>query len=253
FYGADAEVGFRVGREWSLFEVPDRRVVVAGLNSTMAETHEEHHGWLGEQQLRMVAEALRGYERDGWLRIAAVHHNPARGAPSDEENRRDADDLDRILGAHVNLLLHGHTHNGRVNWLPCGLPVVSTGSAAVDSGARPPEVPNQYQVIRIDRGGFTRYARRYEPDQKRWTGDLRVDPAGSGWSVRTSCAFRSVHGAFPPEDRDGRATEGEPGRGRLGRPEGEGYDPKGFGRDPDGDRLAEPARRRPPDMLDDVA
>uniref|UniRef100_UPI002AD1E063 TIR domain-containing protein n=1 Tax=Frankia sp. Cr1 TaxID=3073931 RepID=UPI002AD1E063 len=74
FYGIDAAIGFGVGAEWSLFEIPDRRVVVAGLNSTMAETHEKHYGWLGEHQLRTVAEALGRYERDGWLRIGAVHH-----------------------------------------------------------------------------------------------------------------------------------------------------------------------------------
>ncbi|WP_322779083.1 TIR domain-containing protein, partial [Frankia sp. Cas4] len=197
FYGTNAVIGFAVGAEWSLIEIPDRKVVVAGLNSTMAETHKEHYGWLGEHQLRTVADGLRRYERDGWLRIGAVHHHPIRGATSDDENLRDADDLDRILGPHLNLLLHGHTHNGRANWLPSGLPIISTGSAAVDTPARPAAMPNRYQLIRIDRDGFTRYARRYEPDQKRWTGDLRIDPAGNYWWLHTPSAFRSVHAAFP--------------------------------------------------------
>ncbi|WP_322779093.1 TIR domain-containing protein, partial [Frankia sp. Cas4] len=250
FYGADAPIGFGVGAEWSLVEIPDRKIVVVGLNSTMAETHEEHYGWLGEHQLRTVAEALGRYERDGWLRIGAVHHNPIRGATSDDENLRDADDLDRILGPHLNLLLHGHTHDGRASWLPSGLPVASTGSAAVDAPARPSEVPNQYQLLRIDRDGFTRYARRYEPDQKRWTGDLRVDPTGSSWSVRTPSAFRSVHAAFPPQpplpgaDDD---KEGEPGPHRRER-YGRGMDGDGL---PDG--LSGAPRRRQPDTLDEIA
>ncbi|WP_239377232.1 TIR domain-containing protein, partial [Frankia sp. Cj5] len=255
FYGADTEIGFQVGTEWSLFEVPDRNVVVAGLNSTMAESHEEHYGWLGEGQLRAVAEVLCRYERDGWLRIGAVHHNPIRGATSDDENLRDADDLDRILGPHLNLLLHGHAHDGRANWLS-GLPVVATGSAA--------EVPNQYQLLRIDRDGFTRYARRYEPDQKRWTGDLRVDPAGSSWSVRAPHAFRSVYAAFPPPAETWNDDEeGEPGQHTPGRHRHEPYDRNPYGqhpydRDADGDPLYgdEPPgqpRRRPPDTLDEVA
>ncbi|WP_322756786.1 TIR domain-containing protein, partial [Frankia sp. Cas3] len=250
FYGVDAAIGFGVGAEWSLVEIPDRKVVVAGLNSTMAETHEEHYGWLGEHQLRTVTEALRGYERDGWLRIGAVHHNPIRGATTDDENLRDADDLDRILGPHLNLLLHGHTHDGRASWLPSGLPVASTGSAAVDAQARPSEVPNQYQLVRIDRDGFTRYARRYEPDQKRWTGDLRVDPAGSSWSVRTPSAFRSVHAAFPPQPPLPGADDDK--EGELGPHRRERY-----GRGMDGDGL--PAglsgapRRRQPDTLDEIA
>uniref|UniRef100_UPI002AD4AF39 TIR domain-containing protein n=1 Tax=unclassified Frankia TaxID=2632575 RepID=UPI002AD4AF39 len=245
FYGVDAAIGFGVGAEWSLVEIPDRKVVVAGLNSTMAETHEEHYGCLGEHQLRTVAEALGGYERDGWLRIGAVHHNPIRGATSDDENLRDVDDLDRILGPHLNLLLHGHTHDGRASWLSSGLPVASTGSAAVDAQARLSEVPNQYQLIRIDRDGFNRYARRYEPDQKRWTGDLRVDPAGDSWSVRTPHAFRSVQAAFPSPAGDDE--EGEPGRRPRER----------YGRDMDGDGLPDglsgAPRRRQPDTLDEIA
>ncbi len=261
FYGADTEIGFQVGTEWSLFEVPDRNVVVAGLNSTMAESHEEHYGWLGEGQLRAVAKVLCRYERDGWLRIGAVHHNPIRGATSDDENLRDADDLDRILGPHLNLLLHGHTHNGRAGWLESGLPVVATGSAAVGAHARPAEVPNQYQLLRIDRDGFTRYARRYETDQKRWTGDLRVDPAGSSWSVRTPHAFQSVYASFPPpagawnDDEEGEPGRHEPGRHGAGRHPHEPYE-RGADDDPlsgeaPGGLSGQP--RRPPDTLDEIA
>ncbi|WP_322763234.1 pentapeptide repeat-containing protein, partial [Frankia sp. Cr2] len=255
FYGTDAAIGFAVGAEWSLIEIPDRKVVVAGLNSTMAETHEEHYGWLGEHQIRAVADTLRRYERDGWLRIGAVHHNPIRGATSDEENLRDADDLDRILGPHLNLLLHGHTHNGRTSWLSQStLPVTSTGSAAVDAHARPSEVPNQYQLLRITGDGFTRYARRYEPDQKRWTGDLRIDPAGDSWSVRTPCAFRSVHAAFPsptPPSPGPDDMAGEQGRHRSGRHGREWSD-----QNPYDDELSHGLSgppRRPPDTLDEIA
>ncbi|WP_322763155.1 pentapeptide repeat-containing protein [Frankia sp. Cr2] len=200
FYGTNAVIGFAVGAEWSLIEIPDHKVVVAGLNSTMAETHEEHYGWLGEHQLHTVADGLRRYERDGWLRIGAVHHNPIRSATSDDENLRDADDLDRILGPHLNLLLHGHTDDGRVSWLPSsGLPVASTGSAAVDAQARLPEILNQYQLLRIDRDSFTR-----------WTGDLRIDPAGNSRSIRTPHTFHSVHAAFPTSPGDNGDISDQP-------------------------------------------
>ncbi|WP_250283546.1 pentapeptide repeat-containing protein, partial [Frankia sp. CiP1_Cm_nod2] len=190
-----------------------------------------------------------------------MHHNPVRGAASDDENLRDADDLDRILGPHLNLLLHGHTHDGRAGSLPVsGLPVVSTGSAAAAASARPSEVANQYQLIRIDRAGFTRYARRYEPDQRRWTGDPRIDPAGGSWSVRTRHEFRSVHAAFPRPAGDG-GGESEPGRYRSGwRRDGrfpDGRSPDGPFLDDDGPsgerRYGEPAGPRPPDLLDEIA
>jgi len=78
----------------------DLRVVVAGLNSTMAESHldDDHYGWVGEDQLRWFAEGLRRYRNEGWLVLGAVHHNAVRKAVEDDENLRDADDLDRILG-----------------------------------------------------------------------------------------------------------------------------------------------------------
>ena len=145
FYAEVPGATFTPDEPWTLFEMPAINTVVAGLNSTMAESHrdEDHYGWLGEAQLRWFAERLRDYRRRGWLRLAAVHHNAVRMAALDEENLRDAEDLDRYLGEPglVNLLLHGHTHDGRLHRLPSGLIVMSTGSAAVDADARPLRCP----------------------------------------------------------------------------------------------------------------
>jgi hypothetical protein len=90
---------------WTLFAVPDLKVVIAGLNSTMAESHraDDHYGWLGEAQAAWFAEQLRPYADDGWLRLAAVAHDPA--------DLRDAGTLGRLLDSRVNLLLHGHSRS----------------------------------------------------------------------------------------------------------------------------------------------
>jgi 3',5'-cyclic AMP phosphodiesterase CpdA len=185
FYSGERSIRFAPERPYTLFEMPDLELVVAGLNSTMAESHLEtdHYGWTGEAQLRWFAEELREFERRGWLRIGVVHHNVLRGAQDDEENLRDAGDLERILAPRLDLLLHGHTHNARLGRLATGLVVLSTGSAALKRGSRPPDVPNQYQVLRIEieAGRIRRWARRYEPDQKRWTGDNRVSDDGGDW------------------------------------------------------------------------
>src|SRR5262249_47750876 len=166
FYAEVEGASFTPDEPWTLFEMPDLSVVVAGLNSTMAESHRDadHYGWVGEHQLRWFADRLAGYRDRGWLRLAAVHHNVVRGAEPDaslagvakfldDETLRDADDLDRILGQPrlVNLLLHGHTHDGRLHRLSSGLVALSTGSAAVTAQARPAEIPNQYQMVTIDR------------------------------------------------------------------------------------------------------
>ncbi|MGH4018226.1 MAG: trypsin-like peptidase domain-containing protein [Pseudonocardiaceae bacterium] len=101
FYDGVDGVSFTPDEPWTLFEMPDLAVVVAGLNSTMAETHRDadHYGWVGEHQLRWFADRLARYRDQGWLRLAAVHHNAVRGATADDENLRDADDLDRSLGS----------------------------------------------------------------------------------------------------------------------------------------------------------
>lgn len=103
----------------------------------------------GRVQLRWFQQKLEAAKKQGLFRIGVVHHNVQRGAAADDENLRDADRLDQFLGSSLNLLLHGHTHNSKIGWMNPHLPVLSTGSAALTKDARPEEVPNQYQIIRI--------------------------------------------------------------------------------------------------------
>ena len=215
FYADVNTVTFTPDEPWTLFEMPDLGVVVAGMNSTMAESHRDadHYGYIGEHQLRWFADRLVTYRERGWLRLAAVHHNVVRGALADEENLRDADDLDRLLGAPglVNLLLHGHTHDAKMHRLSSGLAVVSTGSTAVDAPARPAEVPNQYQLITISRDGFTCYARQYALGQHRWIGDNRISPTGSDWQYHTDQRLTDVDTVFPPQSQEADAEKNEDG------------------------------------------
>ncbi|HMG24684.1 MAG TPA: metallophosphoesterase, partial [Kofleriaceae bacterium] len=192
---------------WTLFEIPALRVVVAGLNSTIHESHrdEDHHGFVGEPQLRWFADRLAEYEDKGWLRIGIVHHNAVRRAAADDENLRDADDLRELLGDRLHVLLHGHTHQGRVEMLGPALPVISTGSAAVARDQRPGpspdepgETPNQYQIVRITPGGLRCAARAYAYERKRWIGDTRVSKPGDSWWYALERSWPRADAAFPP-------------------------------------------------------
>ena len=207
FYQGVNGVSFTPDEPWTLFEMPDLAVVVAGLNSTMAESHRDadHYGWIGKHQLRWFADRLAGYRDQGWLRLAAVHHNAVRGAATDDENLHDADDLDRWLGHDglVNLLLHGHTHDGRLHRLSSGLLALSTGSAAVTAEARPHEVPNQYQLLTVRPSGVTRHARRYAVGQRRWIGDTRISAHGSDWHHHEPHPLQHVHATFTSDQPDG--------------------------------------------------
>lgn len=81
FYQEKTDCCFTQTEPWTLFEMPDIKIVVAGLNSTILESHrdKDHCGWLGEEQLRWFANCLEDYQQRGWFRIAALHHNLRRG------------------------------------------------------------------------------------------------------------------------------------------------------------------------------
>lgn len=200
FYKDRPNIAFTEREPWSLFEIPDLAVVVAGLNSTMRESHrdEDHYGWLGERQLRWFAERLAMRRGQGWLRVGALHHNVGRGAVDDEESLRDVGDLRKYLADRVNVILHGHTHQGRVEWMTPHVPVLSTGSAAVARGARPEEVPNQYEMLRFGPTLLERWGRQYDPSGKRWVGDNTITADGHGWQEAVSVQLLDVSGTFSP-------------------------------------------------------
>lgn len=158
----------------SVVHRPDLRLSAVLINSTVRESHQQHFGWCGEDQLRELAGQLREGALD--LRIAILHHNVRRGATDDNENLLDEREFTRILGPYLTLVLHGHTHNGRRDYLSDGTLVLSTGSAAVSSAYRPDEVDNQYQVISFNDGQLHRWARRYAADEKRFVADSRIGP-----------------------------------------------------------------------------
>ncbi|WP_049563633.1 TIR domain-containing protein [Nonomuraea sp. SBT364] len=100
YQGLDDRV-FDGGQPWTLFEVPDLKMVVAGLNSTMAMSHLERDAYamIGEAQAAWFAERLRPYEDRAWLRLGVIGHPPAA--------LHDAPAFDRLLAHRLNLLFHG--------------------------------------------------------------------------------------------------------------------------------------------------
>ncbi len=184
FYrGLDGPV-FDSAQPWSLFALPDLRVAVAGLNSTMAGSHrpEDDYGWIGEAQAAWFAEQLAGFERAGWLRIGVVRHDPAPGAvPAgrDAALLRDAGTVDRLLGPRLSLLLHGPGPGGdQAEELASGLLVVPAAS------------PGQHQFLRLTPDGLDRWSARHG------TGD---------GPVRLARRWEATGGTFAT----GRADQGE--------------------------------------------
>ena len=193
FYEGTADLAFTPDEPWTLFEMPDISTVVAGLNSTMADSHrpEDHHGWIGERQLRWFADRLADYRRRGWLRIAAVHHPPV------GEHLRDAADLDRFLGHHqlANVLLHGCFPEGKSCRLPSGLVALPPGGGQTSESCPADAAACQYQLITVRPDGFTRYARRYEDQRHRWVYDTRISAT---WPVRVACQVTDADAVLSP-------------------------------------------------------
>ncbi|MGH3871700.1 MAG: TIR domain-containing protein [Pseudonocardiaceae bacterium] len=151
YQGLDGPL-FDIAQPWTLFAVPELRVVVAGLNSTMAVTHrpEDDYGWIGDAQAVWFAKQLRHFEETGWLRVGILRHDPDPGrgpVGADPALLRDAGTLDRLLGPRLNLLLHGPGPGGpTVDFLGSGLAVVPGLGAGRE------------EIIEVTRDGLRRFS-----------------------------------------------------------------------------------------------
>jgi uncharacterized protein YjbI with pentapeptide repeats len=223
FYAGIGGVTFTPDEPWTLFEMEDLAVVVAGLNSTMADSHREadHHGEIGARQLRWFATRLAERKEQGWLRLGALHHHVAAGTYPAESGIRDASDLDRVLGHEklLNVVLHGQTPDAVLHRLPSGLVALSAGSAAVSAEG----TSAQYQLVTVRRDGLTRAGRQYAAGHRRWVGDTRISVTGTDWRDRVRCELADVDRALPPT----------PGGTVAGSADADGIDMGEFGGDGD--------------------
>ena len=216
FYANVPGATFTPDEPWTLFEMAGLGVAVAGLNSTIADSHREddHYGYLGDHQLRWFASRLARYQAQGWLRLAAVHHDVTGGAAL-----RDFEALDRALGQPglVNLLLHGgsHTSSG-VRRFSSGLVTLPTGNAALPTGnaaLNPDAISSTYQLITVRPDGFiTRYGRQYAARQRRWIGDTSVSSTGSDWRESQGLPMTDVHAPFQPAARSELGADAATGK-----------------------------------------
>ena len=147
FYQENPKVSFAPGEPWSLFEVPELRVVLAGINSTMAYSHDDadNYGLIGEQQAEWFQSRLARYADIGWLRIGVIRH-----VPGGAEELRDAEQLDRLIAPNLNLLVHG-SFSGAGYQDRAGLPLLGAPSAA--GGER----STGFELLQIRSDGLTRY------------------------------------------------------------------------------------------------
>lgn len=212
YQGLD-ELAFDAQQPWTLFAVPDLRVVVAGLNSTINDSHrdDDHYGWIGETQAAWFAQRLRPFEQRQWLRIGVLRHAPAAGpAPvpgshPDPARLHDTATLDGLLGNRLNVLLHGAGPD------PGAVEVDALGGTLAMVG---PAGPDRCQLLQITADGLVRIPCR-----------PLAQSAPSGRSAQTVHA-RQWHGAgatFAAQPAQ-QAGPGQAGPGQ-GDPPDDGRDP----------------------------
>ncbi len=187
---------------WTLFKMPEFKLVIVGLNSTINETNLEHYGYIGEKQLLWFEKKLGEPTNVGWFSIAVLHHNIRSDSVVGANALKDRNNFFNYLDNKVNLILHGHTHNGQHELTPNGVHILATGSAGVNEGGRSREIPNQYQIIQILPTRYRRWCRAYRPSEERWIGDTSVHKNGNDWRCVTPVTFYNVDGAFQIESTD---------------------------------------------------
>ncbi|ASW55215.1 toll/interleukin-1 receptor domain-containing protein [Plantactinospora sp. KBS50] len=122
---------------WGVFEMPDINLVVAGVNSTMAESHRpgDHYGLVGPDQADWFARRLDRYRSAGWLTAGLIGH-PAVPGPV-----RDAEHLTAALGPRLHLLVSpsGPDGGGTAGRAGAGTTVIrlATGAPGAPGGAAP--------------------------------------------------------------------------------------------------------------------
>ncbi|MCQ0004169.1 NACHT domain-containing protein [Actinomadura madurae] len=170
YQGIDALI-FDSAQPWTLFPVPDLKVVVAGLNSTLPQTHREkdRYGRVGQAQAAWFNERLRHFEDEGWLRLGAIEHTPVPGEPG---ALRDPETVESLLGGHVDLFFQGtESEFGAIPLLGGGVPAV------------PALGPGRHQTIVLHRDGLERWI----PEAAARRGPERLERA-----------WPNVDGTFPP-------------------------------------------------------
>ena len=146
------DVIFDADQPWTMFEVPELRLVIAGFNSTIALSHrrDDEYGLIGDVQAAYFAGRLRAFEKEGWLRVGLVAHPvPTRQERSVQPGLlRDSDVFTRLLGS-VNLVVHGEgtdqRHRSVLGWLSNRVPLV------------PPADPGAPQLLVLTATGLTRW------------------------------------------------------------------------------------------------
>ncbi|CCH34934.1 pentapeptide repeat-containing protein [Actinosynnema sp. NPDC047251] len=169
----DGAASFTPDEPWTLFEVPDLSVVVAGLNSTFHDSHLGSIAALGERQADRFNALLRDYRQRGWLRLGAVH-------------RRPSDSAARHVQLSLCLIGDGEVRDG-YPW--------TTGSPVPQAAVR----PRSFQLISLRPQDFSRTTWEFDGE---WA-ETGVEITAGEWLAPATFGMSP---AAPPRRPQARGT-----------------------------------------------
>jgi len=170
-----------------IYNFCDLKLSIAGLNSSERESHrkKDHIGLISEKQAQSLMNKWNEDEFDSWLKIIALHHNPASTLPESvsagidylkklgEEGTLKSEDVQRFASdavglegrenlkrvaedCMVQLILHGHHHAAEQEVWPwhgqlSGITnILSAGSWGLIPDDLPKNQPNNFQLILLN-------------------------------------------------------------------------------------------------------
>jgi 3',5'-cyclic AMP phosphodiesterase CpdA len=129
------------------------RIALVGVNTAVATWPFLATGEVGEQQSLQVEQALRELGTAGHFRVVLIHHPPIDSLTKWRKRLTDSARFQAVIArTGAELILHGHTHNSTVAWMPGpvgAVPVVGVTSSSCD-GSENTAFAARYNVYRID-------------------------------------------------------------------------------------------------------
>jgi 3',5'-cyclic AMP phosphodiesterase CpdA len=130
-------------------------VALIGISTARATAPFMANGYFRALQAIRVGRLLDETARRGLFRVVMIHHPPVRSAAAAHKRLFGISLFQKVIREHgADLVLHGHTHEPTLYWIPGRdkpVPVVGVAAAGEAFGSRRPLA--QYNLIDIDRNG----------------------------------------------------------------------------------------------------
>lgn len=111
-------------------------IALVGLNSAIPTRPGLASGRLGAAQMEVVGDLLDRLAAEGAVRVVMIHHPPLPEMTKSSRALSDAHHFKRVLERHgAELVLYGHNHVARLDWLPANGGSVPISGAASASAA----------------------------------------------------------------------------------------------------------------------